>query len=89
MSAFSFAFHFSSLSVHLTVMFTSMLYFVFVLSRLLFSFTRGASPAEWVKPAAEGGGHLPSVYLLAFRNLQFRYMFAFVFVCIAIMTGGC
>jgi hypothetical protein len=27
-----------------------------------------------------------SVYLIAFRNLQFRYMFAFVFFYLAIMT---
>jgi hypothetical protein len=44
-----------SFSFHLTVMFTSMLYSGFVLSRLFFSFSRGASSLEWVKPAAEGG----------------------------------
>jgi hypothetical protein len=56
MPAFFFAFLISSLFFHFTVMFTSMLYSVFVLSRLLFSFTRGASSPEWVKPAVEGGG---------------------------------
>jgi hypothetical protein len=88
MSAFFFAFLFPSLSFHLTVMFTSMLYSVFVLSRLFFSFTRGASSPKWVKPAAEGGGLSGICFLFAcfFRNLQFRYMFAFVFVYIAIMA---
>jgi hypothetical protein len=56
MSAFLFAFLFPSLFFHLTVMFTSMFCSVFVLSRLFFSFTSGASSPEWVKPAAEGGG---------------------------------
>jgi hypothetical protein len=84
MSTFFFAF----LPFHLTVMFTSMLYSVFVLSRLFFSFTRGASPPEWVKPAAEGGGLSSICFLFGFRILQFRYMFAFVFVYIAIMADG-
>jgi hypothetical protein len=42
------------LSFHFTVMFTSKLYSVFVLSRLFFLITSGASSPEWVKPAAEG-----------------------------------
>jgi hypothetical protein len=35
----------------------------FVLSRLFFSFRRGASTPEWVKPAAEGGGFPGNCYL--------------------------
>jgi hypothetical protein len=41
----------------------SILYSIFVLSRLFFSFTRGASSPEWVKPAAEGGGLSRICYL--------------------------
>jgi hypothetical protein len=69
----------------------SMLYSVFVLSRLFFSFTSGASSPEWVKPAAEGGGLLRICFLficLLFVICSFCYMFAFVFVYIAIMADG-
>jgi hypothetical protein len=49
---------------------------------LLISFTSGASSPEWVKPAAEGGGLLVfcfQVYLLAFSDLRFCYMFPILF----------
>jgi hypothetical protein len=55
--------------------------FVF-LSRLLISFTSGASSPGWVKPAAEGGGLLVfcvQIYLLAFSDLRLSYMFAVLF----------
>jgi hypothetical protein len=61
------------------------------LSGLLISFTSGASSPEWVKPAAEGGQLLVfcfQLYLLAFGDLRFSYMFAIIFVCIAIMDDG-
>jgi hypothetical protein len=59
----------------------------FVLSRLFFSFTRGASSPEWVKPAAEGEGICFLFICFLFVTCS-SVMFAFVFVYIAVMTDG-
>jgi hypothetical protein len=61
---FFLCFSFPSLSFHLTVI-STMLY-LFVLSRLFFLFTSGASSPEWVKPAAEGGGLLGICFLFSY-----------------------
>jgi hypothetical protein len=91
MSVYFFALHFPSLSFHLTVMSTSMLCSVFVSSRLLFSFTAGASSPEWVKPTAEGaelwGVFFPFIWF-AFRACSSVILFCLVVVYMAIVDDG-
>jgi TctA family transporter len=61
------------------------------LSRLVFSFTSGTSSPKWVQTPAEGGGFFMVCFLLHFLalcGLEFFFMFAIIFVYIAIMAEG-
>jgi hypothetical protein len=75
MPAFVFAFLFPLLSIHRAIIFTPVLYWVFVLSRLFFFFiNQVASSREWVKlePAAEGGGLSRSCFVFFLLTVEIK-----------------